>query len=65
MKEIKPKVEEMPKVDDADQKKAQAFLDDYKILSKKHGIDFQCQLQYTKGGISPLMVMIKLDESVK
>lgn len=59
--EIKPKEE--TKVDDAEQKKAQAFLDEYKILSKKHGIDFQVQLQYTKGGISPIMVMIKLDEN--
>lgn len=47
--------------------KVKAFLEEYKALSQRHGLDISAGLEYTEQGIRPIMriVEIKKPEETK
>ena len=53
------------KQEEENKKKVEAFIAEYKELSRKHGIDIAPSLNITQNGIVPVVRFIKVDEQGK
>ena len=51
--------------EEENKKKVEAFVAEYRELSKKHGIDIAPSLNITQNGIVPIVRFIKVDEQGK
>ena len=52
----------MKQIDKDEQEKNKLFLDEYRLLSQKHGRDFHFQLSVTPQGIVPIAAIGRIEK---